>query len=251
MVTIKTSKGKKAIKNVIGIIHARGGSKRIPLKNIKLLAGKPLIAYMIEAALKAKSLNRVIVSSDHPDILRIAKECGAEVPFVRPKDLAEDVASELVTQHAVQFLEEKDKMTVDIAVTLQPTAPFCQPEDIDGCVQTLIDADDIDSAITAVAIRERPEWMFYLDKDSHAKLLLNKEIKGDAGVSQNLPRMYLPNGAAYATWRDVLFRKNTIFGDKIKLWIMSKEASVDIDDPIDFEFAEFLARKLQKASVGV
>src|SRR3990172_9553714 len=102
---------------VIGVIHARGGSKRIPLKNIKLLAGRPLISYMVEAAVESRLLDRVIVSTDHPDTARIAREYGAEVPFMRPADLAEDVASELVTQHAVRFIEEQG-YRVRIAFTM-------------------------------------------------------------------------------------------------------------------------------------
>lgn len=109
---------------VLGVIHARGGSKRIPLKNIKILNGKPLIAYIISAALKAKTIDRLIVSTDHPDIIRISKEYGAEVPFIRPKDISEDVPSELVTQHAVNFIEQEEGRQIEIAVTFQPTTPF-------------------------------------------------------------------------------------------------------------------------------
>ncbi|MDD1655160.1 MAG: NTP transferase domain-containing protein, partial [Methanomicrobiales archaeon] len=94
--------------NVVVVIHARGGSKRIPLKNIQPLGGKPLIAYAIGAALGARTVQRVIVSTDHPEIRRVAEEYGAEVPFVRPPEISEDVASELVTQHAVTYLEEQE-----------------------------------------------------------------------------------------------------------------------------------------------
>src|SRR2546426_8771334 len=90
---------------ILGVIHARGGSKRIPLKNLKLLAGRPLLSYMVEAAMESRLLDRVIVSTDHPEIARIAREGGAEVPFLRPAELAEDVPSELVTQHAIRFVE--------------------------------------------------------------------------------------------------------------------------------------------------
>jgi len=227
----------------IGVIHARGGSKRIPLKNIKPLAGKPLVAHIIQAALGAKTLSRVIVSSDHPEIIRISKEYGAEVPFIRPKDISEDVPSELVTQHAVKFLEEKDGITVDIAVTLQPTTPFCRPEDIDGCVNLIIKSG-ADSAITACEVHERPEWMFLLDRDGYAKNFLGKVLSGDIGVSQTLPKLYAPNGGAYATRREVLFEQNTLFGRNLKLWVMPRELSVDIDNPIDFQLAEAIAKSL-------
>lgn len=237
----------KEQRNVVVIIHARGGSKRIPLKNIKLLAGKPLISYIIDAAHSAKLVQRIIVSTDHPEIAQIAKECGAEVPFIRPNDIAEDVASELVTLHAVKYLEEVNRYPIDIVITMQPTTPFCSAEDVDGCIRTLIESD-ADSVISVCEVHERPEWMFYTSTDGFAGKLIGSGISGDIGISQKLPRLYVPNGGIYATKRDVLFSEKSIFGNRIKLWVMSRERSVDIDDPIDFEFAELLARNFIEKS---
>ena len=231
--------------NVVAIIHARGGSKRIPLKNIRPLAGKPLISYVIEAALNAKTVNRVIVSTDHPDIITIAKGCGAEVPFVRPADISEDVPSELVTQHAVRYLEEIENYPVEIAVTMQPTTPFCVPGDVDSCVELILNSD-ADSAVTACQIHERPESMFYLGKDSYAVNFLGNTMTGDIGVSQALPKLYTPNGGVYATRRKSLFDQNSLYGKKVKLHIVPRERSVDIDEPIDFAIAEFLANSQKK-----
>ena len=231
--------------NVVAIIHARGGSKRIPQKNIRPLAGKPLVAYMIGAARSAKTINRVIVSSDHPEIIKISKEYGAEVPFVRPKDISEDVPSELVTQHAVRYLESEEKYTVDVAVTIQPTTPFCLPDDVDGCVSTLLNSD-ADSVVSVTQVHQRPEWMYYIDESGYAHNLMDKEMRGDIGVSQSLKKLYIPNGGIYATRRQVLFEQNSIFGTNIKLWVMPPERSIDIDEPIDLEFADFIARKMQK-----
>jgi CMP-N,N'-diacetyllegionaminic acid synthase len=234
---MKSDKGN----HTVAIIHARGGSKRIPLKNIKHLAGKPLISYMIRAAKSARRIDRVIVSTDHQEIARISKEYGAEVPFIRPPEIAEDVASELVTQHAVRYLEDEEDYAVDIAVTMQPTTPFCTASDIDGAVQMLIESG-ADSVVSACEVHERPEWMFYSDADGFAGKFIGSGMSGDIGISQKLPRLYVPNGGIYATRRDVLFTENSIFGKRIKLWIMSRERSVDIDEPIDFEFAELLAK---------
>src|SRR2546421_314296 len=114
----------------VAVILARGGSRRVPLKNLKLLGGKPLVAWVVEAACRATSLARVIVSTDHDGIARVARTHGAEIPFMRPAELAEDVASELVTQHAVRVLEAQGAR-IDVVVTLQPTTPFLQPEHID------------------------------------------------------------------------------------------------------------------------
>lgn len=232
-------------KNIIAIIHARGGSKRIPLKNIKSLGGKPLISYMIRAAKSAKNIDRVIVSTDHQDIARISQEYGAEVPFIRPADIAEDVASERVTQHAVSYLEDNEDYAVKIAVTIQPTTPFCTAADIDGAVEMLIESD-ADSVISACEVHERPEWMFYNAANGFAGKFIESHMSGEIGISQKLPRLYVPNGGIYATKKDVLFSENSIFGKKIKLWIMSRERSVDIDDPIDFELAELLAKQFFK-----
>jgi CMP-N-acetylneuraminic acid synthetase len=228
---------------VIGVIHARGGSKRIPLKNIKLLAGRPLISYMVEAAVESRLLDRVIVSTDHPEIARIAREYGAEVPFMRPTDLSEDVASELVTQHAVQFVEAGGYQ-VKIVLTMQPTTPFCTSEDIDACIAKML-ATDLDTVLTACEVHERPEWMYRLNGD-HASPFTGKLVQGDAGISQKLPKLYIPNGAVWATRRSVLMEQNLITGPNSGMVIMSRERSVDIDEPVDFITAEAMANELMK-----
>ena len=228
---------------VIGVIHARGGSKRIPLKNIKLLAGRPLISYMVEAAVESRLLDRVIVSTDHPEIARIAREYGAEVPFMRPADLSEDVASELVTQHTVQFVEAQG-YPVRIVLTMQPTTPFCTSEDIDACIAKML-ATDLDTVLTVCEVHERPEWMYRLNGDLAAPFT-GKLVQGDAGISQKLPKLYIPNGAVWATRRSVLMEQNLITGPNSGIVIMSRERSVDIDEPVDFITAEAMANELMK-----
>ncbi len=229
--------------NIVGVIHARGGSKRIPLKNLKPLNGKPLIAYMIDAALNSGYLRRVIVSTDHPEIRRISLECGAEAPFVRPAHLAEDCPSEWVTQHAVEFVETQEGQRVDIAVTMQPTTPFCLGKDIDVCVEMLLSRSDFHSVFSTKAVHERPEWMFVAHEDDRAELLTGGELKGDRGVFQCLQKLVIPNGAVYATRRQALFEEGVIISRKTGVYIMPPERSVDIDEPIDFLFAELLCRK--------
>ncbi len=227
---------------IVGIIHARGGSKRVPLKNIKELAGKPLIAWIIDAALESETLDRVIISTDHDEIARIARERGAEVPFKRPAEISEDVPSEMVTQHAVRFLEEEEGLRVDIAVSMQPTAPFCQSGDIDECVRTLIDSG-AETVVTAREVREPPQWMFKLEGDK-AVSFMDQTMKGDIGVSQTLPKFYMPNGGIYATRRDVLMEQGLWMGKDLRLVIMPWERSLDIDEPIDFLIAEAFAHQM-------
>src|SRR6185503_5015288 len=234
---------------VLGVIHARGGSKRIPLKNIKLLAGRPLISYMVEAAMESRLLDRLIVSTDHPEIARIAREYGAEVPFMRPADLAEDVASELVTQHAVRFVEAEG-YPVHIVLTMQPTTPFCSSEDIDACIQRMLDSD-LDTVFTGCEVHERPEWMYRRDGSSQDRVVpfTGRLVQGDAGISQKLPKLFIPNGAVWATRRSVLMDQGLITGPRAGIVVMSRERSVDIDEPVDFITAEAIAGELLKVRV--
>jgi CMP-N,N'-diacetyllegionaminic acid synthase len=226
---------------ILGVIHARGGSKRIPLKNLKLLAGRPLLSYMVEAAMQSRLLDRVIVSTDHPEIARLAREGGAEVPFLRPAELAEDVASELVTQHAVRFVEAEG-YPVRIVLTMQPTTPFCTAEDIDACIARLMESE-LDTVFTACEIHERPEWMYRRDESSEGRVVpfTGRLVQGDEGISQKLPKLYIPNGAVWATRRPVLMEQGLITGPEAGMVVMSRERSIDIDEPLDFIVAEALA----------
>jgi len=234
-------KGQKS--SVVGVIHARGGSKRIPLKNMVLLAGKPLIYYMVKAALGSKCLDRVIVSTDHPAIRDASLSFGAEVPFVRPPKLSEDCPSEWVTQHAVEFIEAEESNKIDIAVTMQPTTPFCLSSDIDACVEILKSDAKLGSVFSAKVSHDRPEWMFYLKDNYRAELLLGGEIKGERGICQSLPKLVLPNGGIYATRRDALFSEGVIISGKTGAYVMPSERSIDIDEPIDLKYAECIMLK--------
>jgi CMP-N,N'-diacetyllegionaminic acid synthase len=229
--------------NVIGVIHARGGSKRIPLKNIAPLNGRPLVSYLVEAACGSRHLRRVIVSTDHPEIQRVSREYGAEVPFTRPAHLAEDCPSEWVTQHAVEFVEAEESRKVDIVVTMQPTTPFCLPSDIDSCVEILMANPGINSVFSAKVVHERPEWTFLVKDNNRVVPFVEGEIKGDRGIFQALPELVIPNGAVYATRRTALFDEGVIISRDTGAHIMPLERSVDIDEPIDLLFAEFLFQK--------
>jgi N-acylneuraminate cytidylyltransferase/CMP-N,N'-diacetyllegionaminic acid synthase len=227
---------------IVAVVHARGGSVRVPLKNIRPLAGTPLVVWTIEAAL-ASRCDRVIVSTDHDDIAQIARSVGAEVPFRRPVDISEDVASELVTQHAIAFHERETGKRVDLALTIQPTTPFLKGTDIDACIEMLQRNPDLKSVFTAGPIHERPEWMFLRDDRGRATKFLDGVLHGDAGISQTLPPLWIPNGGAYATRREVLFDEGIIIADPCGIHPMSEWASVDIDTEADFVYAEMIAQK--------
>jgi len=235
-----------AKKNVIAVITARGGSKRIPMKNIKPLGGKPLISYIITAALRAKSVDQVMVSSDHPEIIKISKEYGAKVPFVRPPDLAEDVPSEWVVKHAVEYMEKAENFKADIVVMLQPTTPFCTGEDIDNCISKLMN-NDFDAVLSAVKIAERPEWMYLINERDEAHPFLGKDPTGWAGVSQTLPKLYILNGGIYAVKKESLYKYESLLSGRISFHIMPREKSVDIDEPIDFVIAENILKILKES----
>jgi CMP-N-acetylneuraminic acid synthetase len=226
---------------IVGIIPARGGSRRVPLKNLAPLKGRPLISYMIEAAKASLTLNRLIVSTDHDEIAKVAVSLGVEVPFRRPADLAEDVPMERVIQHAVHYIETLNRTPVSVAVTLQPTSPFCTAEDIDACVGKLL-TTGADSVITVTPIHQRPEWMFRVEGD-RACSFLGLTIKGEIGSAHNLPPLYIPTGAVYATRRHTLMEKGLITGPDTRVVIVPHERAVDIDLPIDLLVAEVLAER--------
>lgn len=230
--------------NVVAVILARGGSKRVPLKNIKLIGGKPLITWCIDAALASKKLSRVMVSTDHDGIADAARAASADVPFRRPVELAEDVASELVTRHAMEFHETETGETVDVIVTIQPTTPFIRPSDIDACIAILETNAAFDSAMSVNPIHERPEWMFERTAEGGLTNWLKTEICGDTGISQTLPPLFAPNGGVYATRRSTLIEQGRLIGDDCYGHVMSRTRSVDIDDPVDMLIAESVARYL-------
>lgn len=195
----------------LGVIPARGSSKRLPRKNILPLNGIPLIAYMIGAA-KASGLDRVVVSTEDEEIAAVARAHGGDVPFMRPMHLAEDFADDCdIMLHAHDTLVEQEGQGYDIIVSLQPTTPFVLPETITECVQVL-KTTDANCCFAARPVSEPPQWMFKRDAEGRATPLLDKRIEGDAAHTQNLEKAYFPSGAAYACRTEVLRRERAIFG---------------------------------------
>lgn len=228
--------------NIIGVIPARGGSVGVPLKNIRELCGKPLIYYVIKAALASKYLRRVIVSTDHEEIARISRECGAEVPFKRPDDISEDVPTEFVIQHAVKFIEKEEGRKIDTVVTLQATTPLLNNNDIDAAIEKLV-KEDLDSVITVKEVEEYPWWMMRTDDKGLIEPFLGQDLLGEITVRQTLEKLYIPNGGAYATKRDVVMKENRIIGKKGGAIVMPLERSVDIDTELDFKIIETIMRE--------
>lgn len=223
----------------LGVTAARGGSKGIPRKNIKLLAGKPLIAHTITAALAAASLTRYLVSTDDTEIAAVARQWGAEVPFRRPAHLATDEAAQLdVLIHAVTWAEQQEQNRYDYVVVLQPTAPLRTTQDIENGLALLRDsgADAVVSIIPVV--HGHPN--FDMHRLANNRMVpLHPDV--EAGLRrQDCPPVYVRNGAIYAVRRDVLVGRRSLYGADCRPYIMPPERSANIDSPLDLDFAEFL-----------
>ena len=229
---------------IVGNVTASSGSKGVKHKNIRDLAGKPLMAYCIEAAKKAHLLDRVILTTDTEQYAAIGRQYGAETPFLRPPMLSHDIPSERVVLHAVHWLESH-KYPVKVAVTLQPTTPLVRPEDIDGCVKMLLD-HEAESAITVTEARTSPLWMFYRYEDGGMEPYVAGDMSGKRGIRQQLKTLYRPNGAAYATDRDYLLRKHRIIGDRCYGVVMPELLSYDIDTEADFAVLEAIMGKMRE-----
>jgi len=224
--------------NVVAIIPARGGSKGIPRKNIKMLADKPLIAYSIEQALLSEHIDRVIVSTDNQEIADISLNYGAEVPFIRPKKLANDTAgTEPVLQHTVKYLEEKDNYNVDLIVLLQPTSPIRYAKDIDESINKLIDS----KANSLLSVCQSHSFFWKETKEGKTEALYdykNRPRRQDIEEPE-----YKENGSIYVTERNILINKNNRLGGKIEKYIMDELKSLEIDEPYEFWLIEQIIKK--------
>ena len=228
-------------KKVLAIIPARGGSKRLPRKNILDLGGKPLIAWTIEAALKSKYIDKTIVSTDDKEIAEISKRYGTEVPFMRPKELATDTASSIaVIFHAVDFYKQKN-LTFEYIILLQPTSPLRTTEDIDTAFE-MLNNKETKAVVSVCEVEHSPLWANTLPPDLSMKDFIRPEIKNKR--SQDLPKYYRLNGAIYITEVEYLRNNNGFIGEDTKAFIMPQESSVDIDSEGDFMLAKvFLDKK--------
>jgi len=234
----------------LAVIPARGGSKGVVRKNIRPICGKPLIAYTIETALAARHLiHRSIVSTDDPEIKAIACEYGADVPFLRPPELAEDRVPTLpVLQHAVRFVEEEDGVALDWVLLLQPTAPLRVIEDIEASV-TLAHQNSCDSVISVLQVfAEHPILMKRIEDDR----LLPYCIEEKEGTRRQdyQPPAYMRNGAIYLTRRDVLMDKNSIWGQVIRPYVMPPERSVSVDNELELKLVEMIMQQRLKEKTG-
>lgn len=224
-------------KTFLSIIPARGGSKRLPKKNILDLSGKPLIAYSIEAGLKSKYIDSVVVTSDNNAILKISKQYEANT-IKRPDELASDTATSFdAIKHTIDSIEKK----YDYVVLLQPTSPLRNEKHIDEAIE-LLEFKNADAVVSVCEMEHSPLWSNTLDNTLSMEYFLRDEVKNKR--SQDLEQYYRINGAMYICRADRLleeesfFLKNNIFAYK-----MDRESSVDIDEEIDFNFASIIMKE--------
>jgi CMP-N,N'-diacetyllegionaminic acid synthase len=225
---------------VVGIIPARGGSKSVPRKNIRLLAGKPLLQYTAEAARAAHRLERVILSTEDSEIADVGRRCGLDVPFLRPMELAQDDTATLpVVQHAIGWLEEQEGDRYDAVCLLQPTNPLRRPGQIDACI-ALLERTQADAVVTVLSVPDKhnPHWVYFQSEEG--LLHLSTGEKDPIARRQDLPPAYHREGAVYVTRRDVLMEQGSLFGERLAGYVLEPGQTVNIDTPSDWEQAERL-----------
>lgn len=224
-------------KTIVAIIPARGGSKRLPHKNILPLQNKPLIAWSIDAGLQSQFVDRVIVSTDCISIADIATKYGAEVPFIRPDNIAGDFAStDSVILHCLEKISEQFK--ADIVVILQPTSPLRTSSDIDMALRKLVD-NKANGVVSVCECEHSPFWSNTLPDDGNMSAFIKNEVKGKR--SQDLPNCYRLNGAIYAFTTDSIIKNKGIsYEDNVFSVEMPTIRSVDIDHALDFKLAEVI-----------
>lgn len=229
---------------IVALIPARGGSKGVPRKNIKFLAGEPLIAYTIREAQKSKYITRIIVSTEDDEIARIARELGGEVPFVRPAELAlDDVLDLPVFQHCLRWLQENESYTPDLVVHLRPTAPLRTVSHIDRAIEQFVASFGADSLRSVCPVSEQPLKMWRVQGENLTPYI-PAEVYGLKEAynmpRQKLPAAYIQNGAVDVIKPEVIMQKNSMTGDPIKALVMDADESISIDTPLDWQLAEIL-----------
>jgi N-acylneuraminate cytidylyltransferase len=229
---------------ILAVIPARGGSKSIPRKNIVDFAGFPLIAYSIAAGLAAESITRVVVSTDDPEIADIARSFGAETPFLRPAEYAQDHTPDLpVFIHALNWFSENEDYDPDIVVQLRPTSPFRRVSLIDEAVYLLMSRPDADAVRTVCIPFQNPFKMWRIGIDGFLKpigIQLGVDDEPYNKPRQELPEIYWQTGYVDAVWSDTILTKHSMTGDRILPIIIDSSEWIDIDSPDDWGRAERL-----------
>jgi len=220
------------------IIPARGGSKGVPKKNIRMLGGKPLIHWTIEAAMNAMNVDRVILSTDDDEIAEVCKPTGIEIPFMRPKELAQDGSLAIDNYiYTIDRLNNEYDFNVNEFVVLLPTVPFRNSYDIDTSI-TLFKDKKADSVISCTELQHPLEWVFSIEQDGIIKR--DNDISTEDLMNRQTSNVqYIPNGGVYVFNSNILKYNYSYYSDKTYAHIMPAERSIDIDTELDFNFSEY------------
>lgn len=224
---------------VLALISARGGSKRVPRKNVRELAGKPLIAWTIEAARGSHYVDRVVLSSEDDEIMRVAKGLGCEVPFVRPAELATDAAPGIAP-----VLDALARLPgYGLVVLLQPTSPLRSAADIDACIEACVRLK-APACVSVTSNAKSPYWVYAVGADQKLVALLKSP------PPERAQPLHILNGAVYVARTEWLQQHRDFVGADTVAHVMPAERSVDIDDEIDFAFAQFLIERKMHGSLS-
>lgn len=216
---------------LLAVIPARSGSKRLPGKNLLPVAGHPLIAHAIRLAGRSRDIDRCVVSTDSPDIAAVARQYGAEAPFLRPVELAQDATPGIEpVLHALRWLDEHDGYRPDYVMLLQPTSPLRTVEDLEAAIR-LVEQRQAD-AVVSVCLTHPPSWMRRVAEDGRL-------LDGASGA-QETDAVYRVNGAIYVARREVLLQQQNWYTDRTYAYVMPAERSLDIDTPWDLHLANLI-----------
>ncbi len=222
-------------RSVLAVVPARGGSRGVPRKNLRLLAGRPLILHTLDAAHASRHVDRTVVSTEDDEILRVVRAHGGDAPFTRPADLARDETPTMaVVRHAIESLSAR----YDYTVVLQPTSPLRTAEDIDACLLRC-ERDDAPACVSVCPAVPHPAWVFSLGAGGRLVPVLG----GDRPVRrQDLPPAFALNGAVYAARTGWLLATGSFLAPETVAHVMPRERSVDVDDETDLLVCEALLR---------
>ena len=232
---------------VLGIVGIRAGSKGLPNKNIKNLSDKPLVAWILECASNSNYINRLIVSTDSERYADIAKEYGAEVPYLRPNELASDFSPEVdFVKHMLSWLEDNENYKPDLIVRMLATSPLQKSADIDSAIKMLLQDKKSDSAVIISEMRQHPLKALKIIEDERGSRLVS--YFGDSGrevtpiARQNYEKAYVRSNVIICR-REVIEKTDSLTGDNVRYHIIPQEGAIDIDSELDFEIAEILLNK--------
>lgn len=228
--------------SVLGVIPARGGSRRVPRKNLREVGGKSLIGHAVEQAERATTLDEAVVSTEDEEIKRTAREYGGNVPFDRPPELATDTAtSTAVIEHALSWFEDERDRTFDVVAMIQVTTPLRTVADVDGAIERLLETD----ATSVASVSEYwtpPVWAVH-EQDGYLRQFFDGDYlwtDDDAPRSQDVPTLYHPNGAVFAARTAAFRRAEGFYTERTVGYEMPPERSIDVDEPFDLRLVRAL-----------